>query len=359
MSLINCPECSKQISDKVKACPHCGYPFEESQRRSSPAFRAVAVICPRCGADLEIDEDAEKCFCMYCGSEIMIQKESDGNANSKAKAGKYFDAAMEALHANNMTEALANLEKALEIDPDHYKAIMVKGVCIALNTKFQLLKSKTIISYFDLARTKFMQTNPNENEQIEMDRLCAEFLLYTCTRIFNGVQTAYINDGRKRTAIEYQYYWTALIVDIELALYVLELLRGKATLQNNKVFNTYIEICHLAINVCDEAYKKRSAIGMGSICLRDRDKIEEMKLLAVKRKDDAINMRNRHQEIEQEKERKKYWEEHPDEYRQKKQALFDAQAEQLKIIEENKNKKIRRGGQSQGSGGCGTKKNSK
>ncbi len=27
MSLISCPECQKEISDKVKACPHCGFPF--------------------------------------------------------------------------------------------------------------------------------------------------------------------------------------------------------------------------------------------------------------------------------------------------------------------------------------------
>lgn len=31
MALINCPECGKEISDKVKACPHCGYPFVEEQ----------------------------------------------------------------------------------------------------------------------------------------------------------------------------------------------------------------------------------------------------------------------------------------------------------------------------------------
>jgi len=28
MALINCPECKKEISDKVKSCPHCGYPLE-------------------------------------------------------------------------------------------------------------------------------------------------------------------------------------------------------------------------------------------------------------------------------------------------------------------------------------------
>ncbi|MDE6148644.1 MAG: ribosomal protein L7/L12 [Ruminococcus sp.] len=29
MSLINCPECNKQISNKAKSCPHCGFPVEE------------------------------------------------------------------------------------------------------------------------------------------------------------------------------------------------------------------------------------------------------------------------------------------------------------------------------------------
>lgn len=27
MALINCPECNKEISDKVNSCPHCGYPM--------------------------------------------------------------------------------------------------------------------------------------------------------------------------------------------------------------------------------------------------------------------------------------------------------------------------------------------
>jgi hypothetical protein len=30
MALINCPECNKEISDKVKACPFCGFPFESN-----------------------------------------------------------------------------------------------------------------------------------------------------------------------------------------------------------------------------------------------------------------------------------------------------------------------------------------
>ncbi len=29
MALIQCPECGREISDRVTSCPHCGYPFSE------------------------------------------------------------------------------------------------------------------------------------------------------------------------------------------------------------------------------------------------------------------------------------------------------------------------------------------
>ena len=29
MALIKCPECGKEISDKAKSCPHCGFPIEQ------------------------------------------------------------------------------------------------------------------------------------------------------------------------------------------------------------------------------------------------------------------------------------------------------------------------------------------
>lgn len=44
MALINCPECSKEISDKVKACPHCGYPFEEQRSVSQTKNQPVKEV---------------------------------------------------------------------------------------------------------------------------------------------------------------------------------------------------------------------------------------------------------------------------------------------------------------------------
>ncbi|NLE89804.1 MAG: zinc-ribbon domain-containing protein [Dehalococcoidales bacterium] len=34
MALINCPECGREISDQVKACPHCGYPLESESENA-------------------------------------------------------------------------------------------------------------------------------------------------------------------------------------------------------------------------------------------------------------------------------------------------------------------------------------
>lgn len=46
MALISCPECGKDISDKVKVCPHCGYPMtpEAEQGIPSPAPQQVEVV---------------------------------------------------------------------------------------------------------------------------------------------------------------------------------------------------------------------------------------------------------------------------------------------------------------------------
>lgn len=36
MALINCPECAKEISDRVKSCPNCGYPMQLEEELIPP-----------------------------------------------------------------------------------------------------------------------------------------------------------------------------------------------------------------------------------------------------------------------------------------------------------------------------------
>ena len=34
MTLINCPDCGKEVSDKAEACPFCGYPFTVGKKEA-------------------------------------------------------------------------------------------------------------------------------------------------------------------------------------------------------------------------------------------------------------------------------------------------------------------------------------
>ena len=47
MSLINCPECGKEISDKANHCIHCGFPLDEikNEENETPQLYTVCPIC--------------------------------------------------------------------------------------------------------------------------------------------------------------------------------------------------------------------------------------------------------------------------------------------------------------------------
>jgi len=46
MSLIKCPDCGKEISDKAGACPHCGYPIADKSKLEDESGKTK---CPHCG----------------------------------------------------------------------------------------------------------------------------------------------------------------------------------------------------------------------------------------------------------------------------------------------------------------------
>ena len=70
MSLIVCPECGNEVSDKAKACPNCGYPIPQSEI----VEEKMVKTCPECGAI--VDEDCEACS--ECGFPMRKESESEG-----------------------------------------------------------------------------------------------------------------------------------------------------------------------------------------------------------------------------------------------------------------------------------------
>ena len=51
MSLIKCPECGKEISDKADSCLNCGCPLEQKRyMTNSSNGKSVVIKCPKCGS---------------------------------------------------------------------------------------------------------------------------------------------------------------------------------------------------------------------------------------------------------------------------------------------------------------------
>ena len=54
MALISCVECGKEISDRAKACPHCGVPLtddaaiEPTSEVEEEEVEAEPIYCPNC-----------------------------------------------------------------------------------------------------------------------------------------------------------------------------------------------------------------------------------------------------------------------------------------------------------------------
>jgi len=49
MSLIECPECRRQVSDQAAACVGCGYPLASVAPRQQEGQRSLDAVCANCG----------------------------------------------------------------------------------------------------------------------------------------------------------------------------------------------------------------------------------------------------------------------------------------------------------------------
>lgn len=51
------------------------------------AIKFNAVVCPQCGANLQMEVDREQMFCSYCGTKIIATNENIG-ISMKQKLGR-------------------------------------------------------------------------------------------------------------------------------------------------------------------------------------------------------------------------------------------------------------------------------
>lgn len=79
MSLINCPECGKEISDTAKNCPNCGTIISKKFcQHCGERIDADCIVCPKCGKQVEKLNGNDK--------NIIINNSSSASAAASSSA---------------------------------------------------------------------------------------------------------------------------------------------------------------------------------------------------------------------------------------------------------------------------------
>lgn len=125
MSLIRCPECHKEVSDKAVSCVNCGFPLQNNE----PIDQSSNMLCPNLNCDLNIGEvivTPDNC--------VAIEYQSSLTKNEILNSGKYY------LYLNKNGISVTSLSPDDIILPIHYKQLEK----IELVTSEQL-KNKSVI----------------------------------------------------------------------------------------------------------------------------------------------------------------------------------------------------------------------
>ncbi len=81
----------------------------------------ISLKCPDCGADIQLDNDREFGFCMYCGTKVLITRENN--------ADDFLESVRKLLNAGLNNEAKDCAKKECEVHPTSYKAHLVRYIC--------------------------------------------------------------------------------------------------------------------------------------------------------------------------------------------------------------------------------------
>lgn len=135
MALITCPECGKEISDVVKACPHCGYPIVSEEKQSVPSntpqqVEVVSVkVNPQKTKKIIIGAIAAVVLIAVCALAVVItnqQKEAAAQQEAAAARAEYIEnltlARATMLAGGAEAESLCNLTKSVWYNTIHEKS---------------------------------------------------------------------------------------------------------------------------------------------------------------------------------------------------------------------------------------------
>lgn len=90
-------------------------------------MKLIPIVCPKCEAQVQIEEGTERCFCTYCGTQIILHNENHKRVDTSYTYRKIDEARIREAELSQMLE-LKKLEIAEKKRQDRKKAR--KAICI-------------------------------------------------------------------------------------------------------------------------------------------------------------------------------------------------------------------------------------
>lgn len=127
-------------------------------------MKLIAIKCPNCSGNLNVEENKEFTTCSYCGSQIYID---DENIKLKNRTNKillnYLELANRFFDDNEYEEAYIKFDQVLVLDPNNYEAIFKRGICISLNSNYLNFDTESAYNGFKNAVNIIRGINNNED----------------------------------------------------------------------------------------------------------------------------------------------------------------------------------------------------
>jgi DNA-directed RNA polymerase subunit RPC12/RpoP len=108
----------------------------------------IALKCPQCGGEIQLDNVKEIGFCMYCGSKVVLQEALSHQVriDDSHKIDAWITLAYDALRSKNYVDSEQYANKIIESDLKNPDAWYIKGCC-AVQEKIAIDNWKTALSY--------------------------------------------------------------------------------------------------------------------------------------------------------------------------------------------------------------------
>lgn len=138
----------------------------------------IKFVCPNCGANVELSDDREFGFCMYCGTKLIQDKvviEHRGNVSVSgiASVQSLLKRTILFIEEKDYERALTYCEKVLDIDPHNGEAytyrLLAQTHCSSLN---ELSKTVKPLIHFDSYKNAFRFSSKTTAEKLVSANEC-------------------------------------------------------------------------------------------------------------------------------------------------------------------------------------------